>query len=343
MNGALPDSFELEWLVWYNIAAFMMLVLAIIHSYNVVLDLCTNERKCLNHRSSKPKLSKHYKFVQYLTITILISDLLSAMLFAVEMWSWPLQICINLNNAGGLFLIFGKGLTYTLFMYRLYMCYATSAYGYSERFLCIIGGINMGFGFVLGCVTTYLFKSREFIVDDDAFPNPCFPAPPDPGDWKVAYFPVIVMGWDLIMNILGLFLFINPLRKAFKGVKDCNTSNAKLTKTMLRVAIKYTILTSVVSTTTTFCWFCALAILPFGYYAIAFDVAVNCICIMLMTPYYPDHLYYERLCFCCVLLCVPKSVKQTKTQSKGSDVQNNAEFRLPEIHDPHQTNTNLYI
>eukprot|EP01084_Bolivina_argentea_P085200 153981_1 len=109
----IPDNIEWAWFWCYNVAAVCMLILCILHSYNVYHDLDTKERKCLNYRKSKPKLTKEYKFIQYLTLTILLFHLGDSFLFGLEMAShynhWTLQTCRNLNNVGGWFLLIGKG------------------------------------------------------------------------------------------------------------------------------------------------------------------------------------------------------------------------------------------
>eukprot|EP01084_Bolivina_argentea_P164368 285753_1 len=170
----LPDSMEMTWLVWYTSAAFFMMVLFAFHSVKVYQDFFTDERKSLDHRSSKPKLTKEYKFAQYLTLFVLFNYMMCAILFSVEMFSytWDLQACIDINNVGGWFMLLGKGCMYFLFMCRLHICYNKSAYGYSKRFIEVIGWGNVAFGLIFEGITTYMMAEYwQFFADVDEFPN----------------------------------------------------------------------------------------------------------------------------------------------------------------------------
>eukprot|EP01083_Nonionella_stella_P279349 950328_1 len=322
-EGILPDASEMEWFVWFMIAAIFMIILTMIHAYNVVLDFFTEERKSLAYRTKKPKLSKSYKFAQYLTLFVLSLYALSSFMYALEMgsYSWSLQDCINLNNAGGWFLLPGKGFMYLLFMYRLHICYQKSAYGYSKRLLLTIGWANVAFGFIFEGITTYLSqKYWLYFADTDGFPNPCFPIPGV--DWKIQYFGTTMMVWDFSMNVLSLGLFIKPLYKAmkFRDV-DGQKVESSMTKNMIRIAIKYTLLSSFASISTSVFW-AWTTWWSATYYVVAFDVVVNSVCVMLMTAYYRDEWYYERLCWC--ILCCPcckyrlKQLKIEREMTKGS-------------------------
>merc|ERR1719433_2275835 len=78
---------------------------------------------------------------------------------------------------------------------------------------------------------------------------------------------------------------------------------------MIYVGVKMMIVTSVCVFTTVL----TLSLLTSGYvgYMCAVDVVVNCVCLVLMTGYYPDFIYYERLC-CLCLRCCPKRYRKKK-------------------------------
>eukprot|EP01083_Nonionella_stella_P168630 569879_1 len=341
-----------------------MVILTLIHWYKVILDLCTSERRSVKHRSVAPKLTKNYKFVSYLTLVVLSFYTLSAIGFSLEMasYAWSLQVCMNLNNAGGWCLVLGKSFMYLLFMYRLHSCYENSIFVYSKRIIVTIGWFNVAFGIALESFTTYMtHKYWLFFADNDSFPNPCFPIV---NNWNVRYLisPVTrtflisvphkeflyILIWDFIMNVLSLFLFIHPLYKTLKTM-DVDGSSI-ITKSMLSIAVKYTLLASFACSSTSFLWICVSWILPTGYWIVAFDCVFNSICIMLMTPYYHDRIYYERVCCCCLNTLVPKQLRPQElrmdkdpSSNTSSDRTNNSTAGITEAtldtNKPTQTST----
>eukprot|EP01083_Nonionella_stella_P316850 1151116_1 len=310
----LPDSMEMTWLMWYTTAAVCMIVLFAFHSFKVYQDFFTDERKSLNHRLNKPKLTQDYKFVQYLTLFVIFNYMMCAILFSAEMFNYnTLQSCIDTNNVGGWFMLLGKGCIYYLFMCRLDVCYGKSAYGYSKTLIRVVGWGNVAFGLLFEGFTTYMMaRYWGWFADVDEFPNPCYPIV-IPGDYtSPLFFSTTMMAWDFSMNVLALVLFLNPLRKVLKWKLPCNSNDAvekpdsNLTRSMVYIAIKYTILTAFASLSTSFIWGFVF-FFPDSYVVVSWDVVVNSCCIMLMTAYYPDEVWYERICcscvFCCVLPC----------------------------------------
>merc|ERR1712228_758806 len=81
------------------------------------------------------------------------------------------------------------------------------------------------------------------------------------------------------------------------------------------VGIKLLIVTAVCVFTTVL----TLSLLSSGHvgYMCAVDVIVNSVCVYLVTAYYPDHVYYERFCYLC-LLCCP--IKYRSNGKKGQIV-----------------------
>eukprot|EP01084_Bolivina_argentea_P133470 235553_1 len=85
---------------------------------------------------------------------------------------------------------------------------------------------------------------------------------------------------------------------------------------MIYIAVKYTILAAVASLSTFIAAFLVIGeLLP---YLQAFDVAMNSICIMFMTAYYPDDIYYSNFCKICLLCCPSKYRKYESRASKGA-------------------------
>ena len=92
---------------------------------------------------------------------------------------------------------------------------------------------------------------------------------------------------------------------------------------MIYVGIKLLVVTSVCVITTVL----TLSLLTSGYlgYMCGVDVVVNSVCVCLMTAYYRDDKYYERLCYLC-LCCCPKKY-QSKDRMKQLVVENNREYK----------------
>merc|ERR1712087_746269 len=126
--------------------------------------------------------------------------------------------------------------------------------------------------------------------------------------------------------MLCLVLFIVPLSRAVRAVRSRRTStdsggvgSAASEQRMVFVGLKLLVVTSVCVCTTVL----TLALLSSGLlgYMCAVDVIVNCACVMLMTAYYPDAMYYERLCFVCLLCCPSRYRNKAMHQnSKGSAI-----------------------
>ena len=92
--------------------------------------------------------------------------------------------------------------------------------------------------------------------------------------------------YGVVGDLVFVIMFVNPIRKVTKVV---NRSSSKLTKKMLGVGYKYTILCSVSFVSTFFTIF-------FGLYMFgldSLDASINSICLMFMTPYYPDKKYFN--------------------------------------------------
>merc|ERR1712087_893499 len=90
----------------------------------------------------------------------------------------------------------------------------------------------------------------------------------------------------------------------------------KASDRMIYVGVKLMIVTSVCVTTTVL----TLSLLTSGLvgYMCAVDVVVNCVCLALMTGYYPDPEYYERLCFACLLCCPVRYRNKRMLQTRAN-------------------------
>merc|ERR1712129_312336 len=99
-----------------------------------------------------------------------------------------------------------------------------------------------------------------------------------------------------------------------------------------------------------------------GGYMCAVDVVVNSVCVYMVTAYYPDRVYYERLCYLCLLCCpmryrsngkkgqVANPLQQQQTvmavpskSSKTSDIDYNDEDNEPLSNNQVESNTNTQV
>lgn len=75
----------------------------------------------------------------------------------------------------------------------------------------------------------------------------------------------------------------------------------KVSRKILYTATKTTILTTV-STVSTVTFTIIVILTGIGFIAIP-DPIVNSLCLLMMTPYYSDKKWYQRLCWLCMLCC----------------------------------------
>ena len=92
------------------------------------------------------------------------------------------------------------------------------------------------------------------------------------------------------MNVGCLVAFVHPLRKVLATVSDENPASLNLK----HIAIKVTILTGV-SSITTLVNLALFSATNIGH-LFAYDWVTNTACLMLMTPYYPDEVWYNKVC-----------------------------------------------
>ena len=115
--------------------------------------------------------------------------------------------------------------------------------------------------------------------------------------------------YDVICCIGSMIAFINPLRKLIKSILMTETTEEQRNdlRPLIKTGVKYAILTSATAIST----FIMLLVSSLGcVWFGALDFVINMICMVLMTSYYNEARYYERLCFpvikcskCCAWFC----------------------------------------
>ena len=190
---------------------------------------------------------------------------------------------------------------YCIFLIRLDIVYSNSAYGYPRYFIYSAMIFVVIASITLSSILISSIDESLFLTDNDGIPDPCFVFYPPWG-----YFSFLV--YDFAANFMCLILFIVPLIRVIRSVRG-NAKNNKASDAMIYVGIKLLVITAVCVFTTVL----TLSLLTSGHagYMAAVDVFVNSVCVCLATAYYPDHVYYERLCYLC-LCCCP-----VKYRSKG--------------------------
>merc|ERR1712151_1235433 len=104
------------------------------------------------------------------------------------------------------------------------------------------------------------------------------------------------------VDLVNIFLFVSPLRKLLRDIEKSGAGQSSKTSSMMvATAYKYTILTVITTMTTVVFLFIIIATgieFPAGA-----DMIINCICIFLLCPYYPDNKYYSVYCKLCIRCC----------------------------------------
>merc|ERR1712176_894024 len=108
------------------------------------------------------------------------------------------------------------------------------------------------------------------------------------------------MGHEIAITTITLIAFMLPLRKLLKNAKLYHNNQEKHTLKFKLAAIKVTILTL----TALLSSFGSLVIVGTTSSAniVFFDMTLNVLCIILMTPYYKG--WYKKLCCCCIRTCI---------------------------------------
>eukprot|EP01084_Bolivina_argentea_P095737 172099_1 len=311
---------SLLYFLFYAVAMVLTLVIFTIHSYNIISDLCSKNRSSVNHRSIKPKLTLKYKATNYLTHLCIFLYLTYLIVCTIQMTNSNYKQCVITTYLWTYPWLLSKATMYCILLLRLDIVYSSSVYGYNKYFLyslmlfVVIASISLS----SLLISKLSMDEALFLTDNDQLPNPCFVYYPY---WGYTSFLV----YDFTANTVCLILFIVPLTRAVRSIRKNNSGNysKKTSYKMIYVGVKLLIVTAVCVTTTVL----TLSLLSSGYlgFMCGVDVVVNCICIVLMTAYYPDHKYYEKICFVC-LLCAPnryrskyymkfKSVKKEKLLS----------------------------
>lgn len=285
----------------YVIAGTWAVVMFMYHAFLHYQDFYTEERKPVSYRRRPPSITPIYKLVGYVTlIQVFFTVMIQAgtiLLYAADN-DKPnmLQYCdlaVVLCTSGMLTKLF----IYYAYELRLYLVYQGTKY---ERKKCtrillpviltiwgllmVVWSLEGGGVSIIGAFPTWMLDGR------------CEGIPQAP-------YLLSFLGFDFGCGLMYVIFFIIPIRDVIRSVQGSKLNvqkQSKLSKKMIAVGLKVTILSAVVwvSTLVNFVIFGAT-----GLPLINIDYCVNSLCLILMTPYYPDHKYFYKWCKCCISCC----------------------------------------
>eukprot|EP00483_Globobulimina_turgida_P007340 UN07354 len=134
---------------------------------------------------------------------------------------------------------------------------------------------------------------------------------------------------DLILMIASIIAFILPINKCIKllkliqavGTEDAEQNRKKFEK-MLYAGFKCKVCV-ICASVTSLIWVISLL---FGVFSVScittgIDFIINMICLMLMTPYYDDNIWYKRLCCLCIVCCDKQRKSCDEGEGKEKDLE----------------------
>ncbi len=277
--------------ILYSSSVIVLLIILYIHAYHTTSDLCTSKRQSLSHRSQPPSIDTKYISTTLLSLFSIIFYTVTTIIAAITLWTYITKPsrCSLMTILASIFYTISKGSMYTLFLYRLYSVYGSSAYKYNPKLLMFVGIINIIYCTAFSVLTIYFTSSNPKQVYDYAII--CDPAWPQ---WMVFSLGV----YDTTVSVLFMIAFNYPLKQISKMRRN---QNSEMLSSLRNIGVKSKILiwTAIVSTLIILA-FVAIGNSPL---LVPIDTVINCICVCLMAPYYPDNMYYNKLCCLCIKCC----------------------------------------
>eukprot|EP01084_Bolivina_argentea_P298419 514232_1 len=297
---------------WTLIVFVLLLILTIVHASKMHSDLFTTERSVLNYRRTKPKITAGYKTMAYLTFAAVCGYLLQMTIAAI-------QSNFTAGNCKRMFLIdmlknigyfTAKCCLYLVLVFRLHDVYSSSAYGYRKTTIICFAITIIIISICLFAFYEALIFNETVYFDDTDGSWPWFCAILFDPKYGIIVSMLMVL-FDFTACIAAMVAFIIPLNKVVKACEETtsNTNNASANKRfakMMYIGYKYKVLV-IAAAVTTLSWIVLIIInRGAGTILAQIDVFINPLCLVLMTPYYPNDKYYERLCIICIYCCDPK-------------------------------------
>ena len=349
----LDPYFDTLWYYWANVTIYhstslILTIILIIHSKHIYSDLLTKSRHSVSHRSKLPRIDFNYKTITIITHLSIISYVISTITGALAEWTAITTSgnCLFMVTFSSIFYLIAKSSMYCVFLYRLHTVYGNSAYSYNPKIILIFGIIALIYCIIMSIMfilTTKISPNTFSFGSYAIFCNPSYPE----------YLPLILGGFDLFMSILFLIAFLYPLKnisataaksklsifqhskssddkKMAELVPDSSVITSQQKKDVKRsykshqalmrlksMGIKSSILT-LTAVMSTLLILITVVILNSAM-IVPIDGIINVICICLMTPYYPNDIYYERLCGLCIRCCMREERRELPLPSMVDD------------------------
>ena len=327
---------EFNW--WIHLILFTMgmviaWIILLIHIKNVYIDftLTSTERKT--------------KSITYRLLSL--SIVASILFYIMSLLEAILTFIINPINCRTLILALNwclpaaKMFMYLALVIRLYSVYNNPLYNYNLYLIKVTCIALIIYGVILCILFVYNMPiATESNIIENGEPLPdyvsfCTPVAP-------YYAGGLLVLYDFVFNIGLMIAFINPIRKLIKSLFESYESSNEMNKEekdeltpLINTGVKFAVLVSVSSLTT---FVMLMSFVLFGNAALVpFDYNTNIICMILMTPYYNEKRYYERLCCgmikcseCCLGKCcgyygdvngIIKLHREMETKQKAPDIE----------------------
>eukprot|EP01084_Bolivina_argentea_P273654 466205_1 len=210
------------------IVLFTLSIITIVHTYNMYSDFYTTERKVLQFRRTKSKITPGYKKMAFLTYISVFSMWILSVAQAIE-FNFTRGDCKKMFAASVIDKLgysIAKLTLYIILLYRLHEVYGTSAYGYSKRTLSCIGIFVVIYTILITILTQISVVLKPIYMDDqdDTYPWFCQTSFGEPWIIIVAGCVVLV---DFITAIGSIIFFTMPLNKVIKGFNKYNDDKKK--------------------------------------------------------------------------------------------------------------------
>ena len=275
----------------FGICSIIGAIVCIIHSTKIYKDLrCTD-------KNGEESNDRFYKFLLFSILSSLyfyeIAMIVSCILLLPGIVHNYCHITVRIAT---LSYILSKMFMYLSFIIRLFMVYNNPIYTHfcNLNILKIISLLMIIWGLIiiiLALITSKPYTEHGNHHDYIAYCNPNFN--------QIAVF--LVGLYDFVFSIGTMIAFINPLTKVVRSMlnQDITIEQRDKLDQLIDIGKRYVILTCIASLSTII----LLIVLSQGLAPLApWDYITNMICMILMTKYYNDRTFYQRLC-CLAIKC----------------------------------------
>eukprot|EP01084_Bolivina_argentea_P302607 522356_1 len=293
-NIASRAAFAWIAFISYCLVSLIMLTLSIVHGRNVYSDLYTTDRKSVvTTRRAKPKLTRHYRRIAFLTETAIVLFALSSLVGVIKFIPSTGAGCKPWLELLIAFVQAGKTCMFTVLILRLERIFKESPYGYPGGCLRFFNLLLILYG-IGSIIATFIIV--ECIVGNTSFPYLCQPSNPT----IFIRLATTLFIQDISVAVGFLWSFRIPFSKVIDGFKN---KDLKIATKIRYSGYKYAVLIATATISTVV--LCGIASLTQIGLFTAPDVIISSMCLMFMTTYYRDDNHFRRWCCICINLYYP--------------------------------------